>query len=413
VGVFFAGIGRKKGEVKRRKGVQSLLVALNKNGERINLLDEWKKQELLSLREREQFFCPVCQSRMRLKLGEKKQYHFAHIQTNDCHLEHESHYHMQGKALLYRWLQNQGYTVELEKYLPAIRQRPDLFIEQTRTAVEFQCSTIAKEQVMKRTESYQKEGIDAVWILGGIQYKRHSAYWISLSSFQAIFSKFQSLLYFCPRIRSFTKCAPLIPFSPAAAFSHSFVYPLKTAQFPALFQQLPISKDVLKREWKQKKRRWRTHSLQIFHHGYQSFLRKLYVHQIPPSFYPPEAGVPLPSLLAIQDASVIWQSYILLEVIGPLASGYYFSLQQVYNIVRKQMQERPLLYFEGNGKRAVEEYLQFLSLAGIVEHAGLQKYRKKRNYTVPKTVQEAMLMDEALIETALQLFPETWERNRV
>ncbi|MBO9128643.1 competence protein CoiA family protein [Bacillus sp. 165] len=381
-----------------------MLVAVTARGECINVLDHRARDELVALRKQEQFICPSCQQCVRLKIGEKKQPHFAHVHLNTCQFTHESLYHMQGKAMLYLWLQQQGYTVELEKYLPSICRRPDLFMEESRTAVEFQCSLITKEQFMKRTESYQKQGVNVVWILGGNQYKRYSAHWIRLSSFQAMFSYQNALFYFCPRLCTFTKCTPLIPFSPTVAFSHSFVYPLKTSQFSQLFQPNSMNQQVLKREWMQKKIRWRTHSLQIFQRGYYTFLQKLYTHHIPPSLYPPEAGIPLPSLLSIQTPAIIWQTYILLDVIGPLKKGEYFSLQQVYNALKKHMKERTLPYVKTSGKQAVEEYLQFLVSIGMIKHVGVQKYKKIRNCTVLKTAEEAVLQEEEMIQKALELF---------
>lgn len=92
---------------------------------------------------------------------------------------------MHGKKQLYKWLRSQGFHVKIEHYLPGIRQRPDLFIEmkERQIAIEYQCASLSTEQLLKRTSSYWKAGIQIIWILGGNQMKKHSAYWISLSSF--------------------------------------------------------------------------------------------------------------------------------------------------------------------------------------------------------------------------------------
>ena len=50
------------------------------------------------------------------------------IKVDSClaFYEAESTYHMHGKELLYRWFKRQNFQVDIEYYLPEIKQRPDV-----------------------------------------------------------------------------------------------------------------------------------------------------------------------------------------------------------------------------------------------------------------------------------------------
>ena len=137
---------------------------------------------------------------------------------------------MHGKELLYRWFKRQNFQVDIEYYLPEIKQRPDVFVERGRKiAIEYQCANLAIEQLYKRTYSYWQAGIQVIWIVGGNQLKKQSAYWMKFSSLMAF--SLQSypqplLIFFCPKQKSFMKCAFVTPFS-TNVFSHIlYIYQL-------------------------------------------------------------------------------------------------------------------------------------------------------------------------------------------
>ena len=138
---------------------------------------------------------------------------------------------MHGKELLYRWFKRQNFQVDIEYYLPEIKQRPDVFVERAgrKIAIEYQCANLAIEQLYKRTYSYWQAGIQVIWIVGGNQLKKQSAYWMKFSSLMAF--SLQSypqplLIFFCPKQKSFMKCAFVTPFS-TNVFSHIlYIYQL-------------------------------------------------------------------------------------------------------------------------------------------------------------------------------------------
>lgn len=148
------------------------------------LTQDFSRAELAELRKREQFFCPGCNGAMLLKIGETKIPHFAHKSLILCEAFHEpeSALHLEGKLKLHQFFLSKNHSVELEKYLPGIKQRADLLIN-ARTAIEFQCSPIAPNQVIQRSRGYQSLAIQALWIGGaqrplieGIQRIRLKAY---------------------------------------------------------------------------------------------------------------------------------------------------------------------------------------------------------------------------------------------
>lgn len=146
-----------------------ILVAHLSNKALINLAEPVERKALLALRSTEIFYCPSCHSQLVLKLGEIKIPHFAHKSLSACDnfSEPESALHLQGKILLHQFFKDQNFSIELEKYLPEIRQRADLLVN-GQTAIEFQCSSISANQIIRRSKGYHQIGIHPLW-LGGIK----------------------------------------------------------------------------------------------------------------------------------------------------------------------------------------------------------------------------------------------------
>ncbi|TWT27988.1 competence protein CoiA [Planomicrobium sp. CPCC 101110] len=150
---------------KRR--VICILVAATKDGGLFYLIRPYAKEELAIIKKSSQFYCPVCGSSVIMKIGEVKLPHFSHKSLSRCdsYSEPESSLHLQGKNLLFQFFKSQNLPVELEKYLPAIRQRADLLVD-GHIAVEFQCSSIPASQIAGRSNGYSRLGMSAIWIGG-------------------------------------------------------------------------------------------------------------------------------------------------------------------------------------------------------------------------------------------------------
>lgn len=158
------------------KGGENVFVAELENGARVNLVTRnLSLDQLKKLRHQNAFYCPVCHAPVLPKLGLRKKWHFSHKPEEGCliELEAESEIHLCGKQLLHDWAAESGEAVELEHYLPTLKQRPDLYLPGIEPlAIEYQCSTIPEQLIDARTTGYLRAGIDPVWILGGGRHRR-------------------------------------------------------------------------------------------------------------------------------------------------------------------------------------------------------------------------------------------------
>ncbi|MCU5755321.1 competence protein CoiA family protein [Bacillus cereus] len=390
----------------------TIFIAKRENGEKIHLLYNCNEELLRRMRQQERFFCVACGKEVQMKLGKQKSWHFAHKKVDSClaFYEAESMYHRHGKELLYRWFERQNFHVDIEHYLPQIQQRPDIFIERAgrKIAIEYQCANLSIEQLYKRTYSYWRAGIQVIWIIGGNQLKKQSAYWMKFSSLMAF--SLQSypqpfLIFFCSKQKAFMKCAFLTSFSTSVSFSHTIYLPTETTTFELLFSPVPFQKEILDREWKQRKDYFRKNAFPIWNYNYKSLLRLLYQFKCTPASFPSEIGVPLPSGFAFQTNPFIWQAFLYMKCIGELAVGECITLQYVCSYVKKYTKRRMLPYFSKHiWKVAVTEYMTFLCYTGVLRKVETYKYRKIRGIVMLKTEEEVMKYDETCLAYALSLF---------
>ncbi|MEW4353336.1 competence protein CoiA family protein [Streptococcus pneumoniae] len=135
-----------------------MLVASDKNG---NLVNSLEQESLVG-----EFFCPFCESPVRVKKGVIMRPHFAHVSLRTCegYTENESDEHLNLKANLYRWGEGQ-HELKIEAFLPSIQQIADLLVEE-KLALEVQCSSLSVKRLKERTSQYHKAGYQVLWLLG-------------------------------------------------------------------------------------------------------------------------------------------------------------------------------------------------------------------------------------------------------
>lgn len=138
-----------------------MFFACLKNNEKIHAKDCTPKMPVT---------CPGCQEPVILKKGGKIAPHFAHYARAECQhfSEGETQRHLEGKEKLYFWLKKQGYDVEMEAWLPELKQRPDLLIviDERKIVLEYQCSTISFARLKERHEGYLNNGYEVYWLCG-------------------------------------------------------------------------------------------------------------------------------------------------------------------------------------------------------------------------------------------------------
>lgn len=390
-----------------------MLVAESETGERISLVESWQKDELVNIREKEKFQCLVCKNSVQLKLGEQKRYHFAHKRKAECllELENESAYHMEGKIKLFHWLKAQHIPVEIEKYLPEIKQRPDLLFtyKEKIIAIEYQCSTISPELFQKRTYSYQNAGIQVIWILGGKCLKRKNSHTFHITPFQELFTtnfhKYE-IISFCPITDSFLILgSSMYSFSAQSVISQLHVTSLVDTTFPQLFKKYNPLIYSIHREWLMKKKKWR-----LYPHNQDNSLRLFLeqVYKLGIKHIPSEIGVPTPSIYSIRTSPIIWQGYLVISILFPLKIGKIVTLNSLckymnYLYKKEIISFRQLFFMNNQYTFIVEEYMEFLIQRKLFKRIDENTFGKIEQFNCPNTIEEALALDYETTLLALRM----------
>ncbi|MGT2924465.1 competence protein CoiA [Streptococcus caviae] len=135
-----------------------MLAAFDEQGNLINLA------ETIPLKQR--FTCPACGEAVRLRNGSVMRPHFAHVSLQNCRFysENESAEHLSLKAELYTAL-SRTEQVAVEQVLPQLGQIADLLVNE-KLALEVQCSRLSEDRLRERTQAYQNNGFQVLWLLG-------------------------------------------------------------------------------------------------------------------------------------------------------------------------------------------------------------------------------------------------------
>lgn len=179
----------------------AILIAETKEGRPFPLLDTISRQDLREIRKSHQFYCPQCKEKVLLKVGDVKIPHFSHRNETSCRslfAEGESALHLTGKQQLYGFLTGmENMTVQLEPYFPHLKQRPDLFVSTKDEAIpiEFQCSRITTEEIVRRTKGYLGAQMSPVWILQTPKKLKQLPQGISLYSLSRFEENFLQFAY--------------------------------------------------------------------------------------------------------------------------------------------------------------------------------------------------------------------------
>jgi competence CoiA-like predicted nuclease len=133
-----------------------------------------KKDKLKKYSQKGLLKCPVCSEELIYRHGEIRIPHFAHKISSDCNFgqgEPETEEHSLGKKYLYKWLKKQFLIadVELEYWMPEIKQRPDLWFKDVNGqeyCIEFQCSPTTLGHIRDKNQLYELNNVTSIWIFG-------------------------------------------------------------------------------------------------------------------------------------------------------------------------------------------------------------------------------------------------------
>lgn len=300
--------------------MSAILIALNRFNKLVSLVRKFSPEELAALK-KQSYFCPGCGADLVLKAGEVKIPHFAHRSLADCDAssEPETPLHLHGKLQLQEFFSRLNHSAELEKYLPAIKQRADLFVRQN-MAIEFQCSAISASQIRSRTEGYQSIAIESQWILGARFQQRDGIQLIRLKQFEWAMARrtngIDYVLFFCPETNVFTYASSLfwmggnhwvakLKSLPVMSQQYPFAVPKKLVfeEFKAVFQLTMARRDAFVRSQQYAKLRHRNPYWLL---SYELKLNRLELPAI--------IGVPFGAARHFDERPVIWQMRVIKAV---------------------------------------------------------------------------------------------------
>lgn len=112
--------------------------------------------------------------RRRGRHGRLFYYHKSHLKRRVG----ESRQHQLGKQAVAEYFKAREYHVELEQYLPQVKQRADIVLvpkQGSMIVIEYQCAKITPLNVQRRTHRYQHVGFQIHWLLGPT-YQQHIPY---------------------------------------------------------------------------------------------------------------------------------------------------------------------------------------------------------------------------------------------
>ncbi|MBB6448478.1 competence CoiA-like predicted nuclease [Geomicrobium halophilum] len=303
-----------------------MFTAISLSGRTVSLLAGKDKAYIAS---QSQWFCPVCNERLRLKKGRKRRSHFAHVAYTNCpSTTAESEHHLEGKAFLYEWLNKQGAGVSVEAQIFETNQRADLLVhgkEQT-LAIEYQCSAIDREKIRARTVSYQSVGIQTIWVLPFYRLRRKGNT-IRLQDWEwevTDHSRYVPRIYFLQAPSTLWIAHLGAYLSPQKAYAQVLSYPLLTSSFEDVKETNPSitnsSKAMLtyKKNCRYGKRLPPTpFSIQV-----QELLLR---HKLPLHLHPAEAGWFLPCQAWVREPPLLWQSWLFIQLLYLLKRQTYIS----------------------------------------------------------------------------------------
>lgn len=136
------------------------LFALNDAGEWISAAAALRQQD---------YNCPECHSRVRLRAGQYRHAHFFHLEEDrNCRQNGKSQEHLQAQFQLQQMIPE----IKLELPFPTIGRIADAAWEKEKIVFEIQCSPMSSTELKSRNRDYATLGWKTVWIFHENRYNR-------------------------------------------------------------------------------------------------------------------------------------------------------------------------------------------------------------------------------------------------
>ncbi|GAK10138.1 competence protein CoiA [Geomicrobium sp. JCM 19038] len=315
-----------------------MFTAINSHGETICLLHLQKDSTKMRATT---WHCPQCHEEVIYKNGLAKRPHFAHTSQSICSKkEEETEEHLQGKQQLYEWLRPFADDLEIEKWLPDVNQRPDVWcvINGAVYVFEVQCSAIERKEIKRRSSNYFNHGIQVIWVLPE-RYLHRSSSSVYLQEWQletcSVFPhSYPRLLFIGKQLQMVTLVSYLSP-RKSSAFTESLPYTYSS--FKKIIQPSSVNLEQLsgqliyKNECRYGKRQL-AKGLSLL------VQEELLAARCPIHLHPSEVGWYVPAQVYINEPPLIWQLYVYLNLQKHQDQGLEEWIERERSEIAKQLQ---------------------------------------------------------------------------
>ncbi|MGP4077199.1 competence protein CoiA [Halobacillus sp. K22] len=347
------------------------------------------------------YYCPHCKEALLIRSGTKVKPHFAHFPRSECVANRgESEGHEKGKWALYEWLVQHNYEAKLEYPLHGLAQRPDVFVTigSKQIAVEYQCTRISKEEMVRRTTQYKDHDIFPFWIAGSKHLRRSGSSVIHMTEFLRnllySFNHHYHLYFFDSMTNRITIASNLRSITQRKILADLQSYPLSNIRFPQLFQT-PLSSSLhdFLPMWEKLLYGYRT----VYHphvsRQEQSFRDDLYKRGLHFSLLPTLAFLPSRGEVSGTDASYIWQTNFLVNHFRDLEIGLpvFFPEQAALSTIN------------GYQPDLMKEYSYLLESLGYIEKTENRGWIKKKQVVFHHHMRKALEDDRKTIAALKKL----------
>ena len=362
-----------------------MLAAYTEQNELFILNSSMPLATLHLLRKSKKFYCPLCKQKLLFKIGSLKIPHFAHFSKSHCDdffSERESETHLKGKEQLYNLFKSLNLDAKLEAYITNIQQRPDILLkddDNSMFAIEFQCSSISQESLIRRNTGYREENISPVWIPNTpTNITRSGIQKISLSKnvqqFTLCSKHHPYIMTYNPTVRQFFYISNLIFLQGNSFLSKVQTISVTHQQFPFYIPK-PITPNEFKQFlliYKQVKHNYVQKRVLLSRSGVNDiFLRSAYELRLNLLSLPYYIGIPLIGNEELQVFSVDWQLALFYFVYTTKIELRHMKGQTIYYFLRWAK-----LPETSRAKDVVSEYCRLLEELSV-QHSYQSIHEKK------------------------------------
>lgn len=380
-----------------------MLQAMTETGEYITLALLSREEALCYQKRKVSFYCPVCKSKLIIKVGSEIIPHFAHKSLISCPNQSngEGAYHERGKLALFAWLKKLDYDVQMEYYLPSIKQQADLFIPLTskKIAIEYQCATIQMKEILSRTKGYQSIGIIPIWILGGNRMKRLGKQGLYLTQTEQKFlhqfrmDHHPKIIFYCPDTNQFARYDMTCISGQSRTVGQLQFRHLKKTTLAHLIQ--PLNLNTYPTQWLLEKKRFRLYLPKRLSGQERQFREWLYLNQLTPSLLSSWVGLPVPGQWTMKVSVWTWQTYLCYDFFN---RHRHFTMKQFQSYMqpfRKNVTSQfPML------QKGIDPALTYLKYFVLLGKIGFKEdeFSPKGKVLQYQAIEEALENDQKMLK---------------